>query len=122
MKITRRNAIATIAGAPALILPRRTWADDVLPPIDKGPFSGSSEALQAYAIPEWFKDAKFGMWAHWGPQSGVEDGDWYARNMYIQGDPQYNYHVSTYGHPSENPRLQRPLPDVEGRTSSIPTI
>src|SRR5450631_1751890 len=45
--------------------------------------------------------AKFGIWSHWGPQSGVEDGDWFARNMYIQGTPQYEYHLKTYGHPSK---------------------
>jgi alpha-L-fucosidase len=41
------------------------------------------------------------MWAHWGPQSAAEAGDWYARNMYIQGQRQYDYHVKTYGHPSK---------------------
>jgi alpha-L-fucosidase len=42
---------------------------------------------------DWFHDAKFGIWAHWGPQSGVECDDWYARNMYVQGSKQYEYHV-----------------------------
>ena len=59
------------------------------------------ESLQAYKIPDWFRDAKFGIWAHWGPQSAIEDGDWYARNMYVQGQPQYLYHCETYGHPSK---------------------
>jgi len=36
-----------------------------------------------------------------GPQSAIEDGDWYARNMYMQGSEQYLYHVETYGHPSK---------------------
>jgi len=56
------------------------------------PLSAHQESLQAYKIPDWFRDAKFGIWAHWGPQSAIEDGDWYARNMYIQGQPQYLYH------------------------------
>jgi alpha-L-fucosidase len=51
--------------------------------------------------PDWFRDAKFGIWAHWSPQCVPEQGDWYARGMYIQGSPQYNYHVKTYGHPSQ---------------------
>ena len=59
------------------------------------------ESLQAYQIPDWFRDAKFGIWSHWGPQSAIEDGDWYARNMYIQGRTQYLYHCETYGHPSK---------------------
>ena len=39
-----------------------------------GPYSGA-ESLKAYRIPDWFRDYKFGMWAHWGPQSAAEDGD-----------------------------------------------
>ena len=66
MKMNRRQALAAIAGAPALILPKKTLAQDSLPEIAAGPFAGSSEALQAYAIPEWFKDAKFGIFIHWG--------------------------------------------------------
>jgi alpha-L-fucosidase len=69
--------------------------------IAPGPFKGTKESLEKYEVPEWFRDAKFGLWAHWGPQSGVEDGDWYARNMYIEGSDQYKYHVATYGHPSK---------------------
>jgi alpha-L-fucosidase len=67
----------------------------------EGPFEGTRVSLRAYEIPEWFRDAKFGIWAHWGPQSAVEAGDWYARNMYIEGSAQYAYHVKTYGHPSK---------------------
>ncbi len=69
--------------------------------IEAGPFTGTRKSLGAYRIPQWFADAKFGIWAHWGPQSAVEAGDWYARNMYQQGHPNYNYHVEHYGHPSK---------------------
>ncbi len=65
-----------------------------------GPFRPNWESLKAYRVPDWFRDAKFGIWAHWSPQCVPEQGDWYARGMYIQGSPQYNYHVKTYGHPS----------------------
>ncbi|HKS82810.1 MAG TPA: alpha-L-fucosidase [Candidatus Acidoferrales bacterium] len=68
---------------------------------DEGPFQATKESLGKYRVPEWFRDAKFGIWAHWGPQSSVEEGDWYARNMYIQGERQYEYHVKHYGHPSK---------------------
>jgi len=64
-------------------------------------FLGTRSSLNGYRIPDWFRDAKFGIWAHWGPQSAIEDGDWYARNMYMQGSDQYLYHVETYGHPSK---------------------
>src|SRR5471030_2254819 len=101
MFMTRRNALGLMAAAPALILPRKSAAQDAIPEIAKGPFSGTAESLKDYRIPEWFRDAKFGMWAHWGPQSAVEFGDWYARFMYIQGSDQYNYHCEHYGHPSK---------------------
>ena len=57
-------------------------------------------SLSDYECPEWFRDAKFGIWSHWGPQSVPMYGDWYARHMYIQGHPQNLYHVRHYGHPS----------------------
>ena len=67
----------------------------------KGPFNPTWESLQHYKTPEWFRDAKFGMWAHWGPQCQPEAGDWYARNMYEEGSWQYKFHLQKYGHPSQ---------------------
>ena len=64
-------------------------------------FTASFDSLEKVTCPDWFRDAKFGIWSHWGPQSVPMYGDWYARNMYIQGTPQYNYHVRRYGHPSK---------------------
>ena len=52
-------------------------------------------------MPDWFRDAKFGIWAHWGPQCVPEAGDWYGRLMYVQGHPAYDHHVRTYGHPAD---------------------
>ena len=69
--------------------------------IVKGPFLPTQESLSKYQCPDWFRDAKFGFWAHWGPQAVPRQGDWYARNMYIQGSRQYKYHVEHYGHPSK---------------------
>jgi alpha-L-fucosidase len=66
-----------------------------------GPFRPNWESLKAYRYPDWFRNAKFGIWAHWSPQCVPEQGDWYARGMYVQGSGQYNYHVKTYGHPSQ---------------------
>lgn len=65
------------------------------------PFSPTWDSLKKYVVPQWYKDAKFGIWAHWGPQCEPERGDWYARGMYEEGSDQYNYHVEKYGHPSE---------------------
>jgi len=68
----------------------------------KGPFQPTWDSLRSqYKVPEWFRDAKFGMWAHWSAQCVPEQGDWYARKMYIQGDPMNAYHVKTHGHPSK---------------------
>jgi alpha-L-fucosidase len=67
----------------------------------KGPFKATWESLQGYAVPDWYRNAKFGIWAHWGPQCEAEYGDWYARGMYEEGSDQYNYHVKKYGHPSK---------------------
>ena len=69
--------------------------------IAEGPFQPTWESLNQYECPEWFRDAKFGIWACWSPQCVPEQGDWYARNMYMQGSAHYNYHVKTYGHPSQ---------------------
>lgn len=66
-----------------------------------GKFEPSWQSLKQYDIPEWFRDAKFGIWAHWGPQCQPERGDWYARNMYNQDHKQYKNHLELYGHPSE---------------------
>jgi alpha-L-fucosidase len=67
-----------------------------------GPFQPTWDSLaKNYRCPEWFRDAKFGIWAHWSAQCVPEQGDWYARRMYLQGEPVYDYHVKTYGHPSQ---------------------
>jgi alpha-L-fucosidase len=101
MPLTRREALKLFAAAtPALALPPSFGQSPNLP-LTAGPFQGTPQSLQAYRFPAWFTDAKFGIWSHWGPQSSVEYGDWYARNMYMQGSSQYNYHVETYGHPSK---------------------
>ncbi|MDF7824834.1 alpha-L-fucosidase [Pontiellaceae bacterium B12227] len=69
-------------------------------------FEADMESLRQYECPEWFLDAKFGIWAHWGPQSVPMHGDWYARAMYEQHSKgkradTYDFHCKTYGHPSE---------------------
>jgi alpha-L-fucosidase len=69
-------------------------------PIADGPYKPSDESLMQYKYPEWFRDAKLGFWAHWGPQAVPRQGDWYARRMYQENDPAYKYHVANYGHPS----------------------
>ena len=81
--------------------------------IAAGPFKPADESFKQYRYPEWFRDAKFGIWAHWGPQAVPRRGDWYAKKMYIsdQVDPKtgqdkgpdgdYTDHLQRYGHPSK---------------------
>jgi alpha-L-fucosidase len=76
-----------------------------------GAFRPSWESLTAgYRAPEWFRDAKFGIWAHWSAQCVPESGDWYARDMYLQGSRAYKHHLANYGHPSETGFLE-----IEGK-------
>jgi len=69
--------------------------------VDSGKYDSNWESLAQWECPEWFKDAKFGIWAHWGPQCAAESGDWYGRGMYEKGGWQYNYHVKTFGDPKD---------------------
>ena len=70
-------------------------------PVHEGKYVGTMESLSDYQCPEWFRDVKFGIWAHWGPQCQPEAGDWYARKMYQEGDRAYRYNLDAAGHPSE---------------------
>ncbi len=129
--ISRRHAIKLLAatGAAATGLPQvfgqtsaapageAAAAAPALPPapasipapegfgVAQGPFQPTWESLSAgYQVPDWYRDAKFGIWAHWGPQCQPEMGDWYAQNMYkFSTNPTsiYQFHCKTYGHPSK---------------------
>jgi alpha-L-fucosidase len=67
----------------------------------EGSYKPTWDSLLQYDAPDWYRDAKFGIWCHWTPQCVPEAGDWYARNMYIEGSEQYKYHLEHYGHPSK---------------------
>ena len=104
--ITRRELIHVMAGAvPGLGLLRGLNGRGARQPsprsLPSGPFQPAWESLKQYRAPDWFRDAKFGIWAHWTAQCVPEQGDWYARRMYLQGDAAYDFHLKTYGHPSE---------------------
>ncbi len=77
-------------------------------------FEPELKSFEQYRYPDWFRDAKFGIWAHWGPQAVPRQGDWYARKMYEsdivnrrtneptgKSSREYLYHLEQYGHPSE---------------------
>ena len=70
--------------------------------IATGPFQPTWESLAGqYQVPDWYRDAKFGIWAHWGPQCQPEMGDWYAQRMYQEQNPAHKWHIEKYGHPSK---------------------
>jgi alpha-L-fucosidase len=101
--MNRRTLLKNIAlAAPAAWLPSvvagLNWSP-LAPAADK--FQPTWDSLAQYQTPEWFRDAKFGLWAHWGPQCQPERGDWYARGMYEEGSDQYKFHCEKYGHPSK---------------------
>jgi len=63
-----------------------------------GPFDPTWESLHGYRVPQWYQDAKFGIFIHWGVYSVPAFGnEWYPRNMYIPGSPEFEHHVATYG-------------------------
>lgn len=95
------NIDKIIVGKGDLGLPPDIWNLRPLP-VAAGPYPPDWKGLsRIYTVPEWWRDAKFGAWAHWDPQSMPEQGDWYARGMYMQGNKQYEYNLKNFGHPSE---------------------
>ncbi len=63
-----------------------------------GPYQDNWESLSRYSVPEWYKNAKFGIFIHWGIYSVPAFGsEWYSRNMYVKDSPEYKHHVETYG-------------------------
>lgn len=87
---TRRTMLASTLAAPALIAARSNRVAAEWPSL-----------VDHYRYPDWFRDAKFGIWSHWGPQAVPEQGDWYGRFLYMQGHPMADFHRRTYGHPTD---------------------
>jgi len=90
--LSRRHFLG--AAAAAATLPRAHAAPATFAPT-------WASLTERYGTPDWFRDAKFGIWAHWSAQCVPEMGDWYARSMYLQGNWQYEHHLKTYGHPTQ---------------------
>ncbi|GAB3919040.1 alpha-L-fucosidase [Microlunatus endophyticus] len=90
------------------------WPDPVPPKDDQaelarvdeviaaGPFAATWESLADYQVPDWFRDAKFGVFLHWGAYTVPAFGnEWYPRNMYLEGSPEFAHHRETYGDHAE---------------------
>lgn len=70
--------------------------------IGQTPYQPTWDSLKKYTVPDWFRDAKFGIFIHWGPYSvpaygGSSYGEWYPYNMYRKGTKEFDHHVATYG-------------------------
>jgi alpha-L-fucosidase len=96
-----RRPLGVVLGGLVILAGTTTSARSAPPAIAPGPFQPSKESLKKYEYPEWFRDAKLGIWAHWGPQAVPMFGDWYARHLYVQGHPQYKDHLEHFGHPTK---------------------
>lgn len=71
---------------------------DIQRVIEQGPYHDTWESLTDFTMPQWFEKAKFGIFVHWGLYSvPAFNNEWYSRNMYIQGTPEYEHHIATYG-------------------------
>ncbi|MEA4889631.1 MAG: alpha-L-fucosidase [Clostridiaceae bacterium] len=77
---------------------RRRWLREIDRVIAQGPFSASWDSLEQARVPDWYQDGKFGVFIHWGVYSVPAFGnEWYPRNMYMRGSPEYEHHRQTYG-------------------------
>jgi alpha-L-fucosidase len=66
--------------------------------IPRGPFEPTWESLESYQAPAWYQDGKLGIFIHWGVYSVPAFGnEWYPRNMYQEGTPEFAHHVATHG-------------------------
>ena len=64
----------------------------------QGRYQANWDSLKKYQTPDWFRDAKFGIFIHWGVYSVPGFGsEWYPREMYRQGTPENKHHIETYG-------------------------
>lgn len=61
-------------------------------------YQATWESLKKYQTPDWYRDAKFGIFIHWGVYSVPAFGsEWYPRQMYQQGSDEFTHHIQTYG-------------------------
>ena len=103
MKIKRLSS-TMISFLVGMVVQAQTYqvpVSEVHEKMQTGKYQPTWESLRQHATPEWFRDAKFGIWAHWGPQCVEGSGDWMARSLYIEGSREYQWHLKHYGHPSE---------------------
>ncbi len=107
MNLIKKSLLISLLLGISSIITNSLIAQNQNLPIASGKFAPTDASLSTYEYPQWFRDAKFGIWSHWGPQAMPRQGDWYARKLYLQNPKNnwekgvYDYHLKNYGHPSE---------------------
>ena len=77
---------------------KAAYYQHILEDVAKGPFHDDWASLTDFTMPQWFEKAKFGIFIHWGLYSvPAFNNEWYSRNMYVQGSPEFEHHIKTYG-------------------------
>ncbi len=77
---------------------RQAYLKEIESIVARGPYHADWESLCAFEVPAWYREAKFGIFIHWGVYSVPAFGDeWYPRKMYMQGSEAFEHHVKTYG-------------------------
>jgi alpha-L-fucosidase len=80
----------------------KNYLDTIEKIIAQGPYRDTWESLSGYQVPEWYRNAKFGIFIHWGIYSVPAFGsEWYSRNMYVKDSPEFKHHIETYGKHTE---------------------
>lgn len=81
---------------------RKSYLREIDSVVRQGKFQDTWESLSGYEIPKWYLGAKFGIFIHWGVYSVPAFGsEWYSRNMYLKGTPEFEHHLKTYGSQKE---------------------
>ena len=87
-----------LAAAPAANADVASWLATIDQVVDQGPFKPAWDSLEEFQVPDWYRDGKFGIFIHWGVYSVPAFGnEWYPRNMYLQGSPEFKHHLAAYG-------------------------
>lgn len=77
---------------------KKRYLEEIENVIVSGKYRDTRESLSQFDVPQWYRDAKFGIFIHWGVYSVPAFGsEWYPRNMYLKDSPEYEHHVRTYG-------------------------
>ncbi len=80
------------------MLDKQKYLQEIDSVIAQGPFADNWNSLAGFRVPQWYRNAKFGIFIHWGAYAvPAFANEWYPRNMYIQGKPEFQHHVETYG-------------------------